>query len=371
MKIIICALLAITVSACIPVEELESIFSKDYSYTNGDAIAELTNKLVYPETVVVGEEKSFTVNLSVDTDTAEVRLMLVNVNGDIFARGSKSITLGTEQDVTVNVVLNSGSLISVGDYQINIRLCAETGVCDSSDASLSYYSNSSSNQGKYKLSYFLDGMIEVVDSGEIPLAIISIVEDKTNCSPDVDFRQMTTDERNLTYSCYRMSTTYGNIDLAINKMKAPLHAENFAFYVKHGHYEGTIFHRVIRDYLIQGGGLTEDLEEKQTFDSVEIESDNGLSNKRCTLAAARADGPDSAKSQFHINVVDNSRALDYKASVEDGWGYTVFGHVVNGMSVVDYIREVPTGDRSNFRNVPLTNIVISSVDPIACEAALY
>jgi len=370
-KIIICALLTIAASACIPIDELEDVFGKKYSYTNGDAIAELTNKLVYPETVIVGEEKSFTVDLSVDADTAEARLMLVNISGDIIGSGSLSITPGTEQDITVDVLLSSGSLISVGDYQINIRLCSEAGVCNDSDSSLSYYSNSSSFFGKYKHSYFLDRAIVVVDSGEIPLAIISIIEDKTNCSPGVDFRQATITERDLTYSCYRLNTTYGDIDLAINKIKAPLHAQNFAFYVERGHYEGTIFHRVIRNFMIQGGGFTADLEEKPTTAPIEIESDNGLSNKRCTIAAARMHDLNSAQSQFYINVVDNGRALDYKANVEDSWGYTVFGHVVNGMSVVDYIRQLPTGERDNFKNVPLTNIVISSVNPIACDALLY
>ncbi len=191
--------------------------------------------------------------------------------------------------------------------------------------------------------------------------------EEVTCAQNTSFKQTTTENRDRVYSCYRMETSYGDIDLAVNKEKAPRHAENFSFYVNRGHYDGTIFHRVIGNFMIQGGGFTVDLEEKQTFDQIEIESDNGLSNKRCTLSAARQTEPDSAQAQFFINLVDNSRALDYRSSEGGQWGYTVFGHVINGMSVVDYIGDVLTGGKGLFASdVPLNDIIINSVKPLAC-----
>jgi peptidyl-prolyl cis-trans isomerase A (cyclophilin A) len=131
---------------------------------------------------------------------------------------------------------------------------------------------------------------------------------------------------------------------------------NFVQYVKDGHYDGLVFHRVIGGFMIQGGGYDADMKEKQTRPSIPLESRNGLSNQRGTIAMARTTVPDSASSQFFINVVDNPR-LD-AANSPDGNGYAVFGKVVSGMDVVDKIREVPVGSKAGHQNVPQQPVVI-------------
>jgi peptidyl-prolyl cis-trans isomerase A (cyclophilin A) len=131
---------------------------------------------------------------------------------------------------------------------------------------------------------------------------------------------------------------------------------NFVQYVKAGQYDGTVFHRVIDGFMIQGGGMTPDMEEKPTRAPIPLESKNGLSNKRGTVAMARTQVPDSATAQFFINLADNNR-LD-AANSPDGNGYAVFGKVTEGMDVVDKIRAVPTGNKAGHQNVPQTPILI-------------
>jgi peptidyl-prolyl cis-trans isomerase A (cyclophilin A) len=154
-----------------------------------------------------------------------------------------------------------------------------------------------------------------------------------------------------------LSTSEGDITLELNAAKAPKTVENFLAYVKSGHYDGTIFHRVIDGFMIQGGGFTPDMKQKPTKAPIALESRNGLKNERGTIAMARTSVPDSATSQFFINVVDNPR-LDYPNP--DGHGYAVFGRVVAGMDVVDRIRAVPTTSVAGHQNVPAKPVLIRS-----------
>ena len=154
----------------------------------------------------------------------------------------------------------------------------------------------------------------------------------------------------------RLDTSEGAIVLALDAEKAPKSVANFIQYVKDGHYDGTIFHRVIDGFMIQGGGMTESMKQKPTRAPIPLESRNGLSNTRGTVAMARTGDPDSATSQFFINVKDND-ALD-AANSRDGNGYAVFGKVVSGMDVVDKIRVAPTGSQGPYRDVPTKPIII-------------
>lgn len=158
----------------------------------------------------------------------------------------------------------------------------------------------------------------------------------------------------------RLKTTEGDIVLQLDAAKAPKTVANFLEYVKSGHYDGTIFHRVIDGFMIQGGGMTPDMKEKKTRSPIALESRNGLSNTRGTIAMARTVVPDSATSQFFINVKDNPR-LD-AAQSPDGNGYAVFGKVIEGMDVVDKIRKVPTTTRPPHGDVPVQAIVIKKAN---------
>lgn len=160
-----------------------------------------------------------------------------------------------------------------------------------------------------------------------------------------------------------LSTSLGDIVVELDASKAPKTVDNFLQYVKSGQYDGTVFHRVIENFMIQGGGFSPELKEKTTRAPIPLESRNGLSNSRGTLAMARTSDPNSATAQFFINVQDNG-FLDAARS-PDGNGYAVFGKVVSGMEVVDRIRAVPTGNRGRYQNVPLQPVTIikASVAP--------
>ncbi|MDJ0806885.1 MAG: peptidylprolyl isomerase [Gammaproteobacteria bacterium] len=160
----------------------------------------------------------------------------------------------------------------------------------------------------------------------------------------------------------QMKTSQGSILLELDKAKAPKTVENFLSYVNEGFYEGTIFHRVIKDFMIQGGGFTADMQRKKTRDPVENEAKNGLKNKRGSIAMARTSAPHSATAQFFINHKDND-FLDYPS--RDGWGYCVFGKVVEGMDVVDAIANVKTGIKNRLPNVPETTVVIDKVSVVS------
>ena len=153
----------------------------------------------------------------------------------------------------------------------------------------------------------------------------------------------------------RLNTSMGDIVLALDAAKAPKTVENFLQYVREQHYNGTVFHRVIDNFMIQGGGFTANLQQKPTRAPVPLEAANGLKNDRGTIAMARTANPNSATSQFFINLVSNS-ALN--APNPDGHGYTVFGKVIAGMDVVDKIKAVPVGNQSMHQNVPTTPVTI-------------
>jgi peptidyl-prolyl cis-trans isomerase B (cyclophilin B) len=158
----------------------------------------------------------------------------------------------------------------------------------------------------------------------------------------------------------RLVTNLGDIVLELDQAKAPKTVENFLSYVKEGFYKGTIFHRVIDGFMIQGGGFTQNYQRKATHPPIENEANNGLKNDRGTIAMARTSDPNSATSQFFINVVNND-FLNYRSSTPNGWGYAVFGKVVEGMDVVDAIRRTPTGSGGPFpKDVPQKPIIIQS-----------
>ncbi|HKI33513.1 MAG TPA: peptidylprolyl isomerase [Gemmataceae bacterium] len=156
-----------------------------------------------------------------------------------------------------------------------------------------------------------------------------------------------------------LETSLGTIKLELDPDKAPLTVQNFLAYVDEGFYDGTVFHRVIANFMIQGGGMEPGLRQKKTKATIKNESANGLSNKRGTVAMARTSVPDSASSQFFINVTDNG-FLDRAAS-RDGVGYCVFGKVVEGLDVVDKIKAVKTTNKGGHGDVPVTDVLIQSV----------
>ena len=155
-----------------------------------------------------------------------------------------------------------------------------------------------------------------------------------------------------------LETTMGNIVIELNQEKAPYTVANFLEYVKSGHYDGTIFHRVIDGFMIQGGGMDANMKEKSTNAPIQNEADNGLKNEVGTIAMARTSDPHSATAQFFINVKDNS-FLNFSGKNPQGWGYTVFGKVIEGMDIVNKIKGVPTGKYGFHADVPTTPVVIT------------
>ena len=154
-----------------------------------------------------------------------------------------------------------------------------------------------------------------------------------------------------------LKTNKGDITLTLDAAKAPKTVANFLEYVKTGHYDNTIFHRVIDNFMVQGGGMTAGLKEKSSGDQIENEADNGLKNELGTVAMARTSDPHSATAQFFINVGDND-FLNHTAKNAQGWGYAVFGKVTDGMETVDVIRKVQTGNSGHHQDVPVEDVVI-------------
>lgn len=156
-----------------------------------------------------------------------------------------------------------------------------------------------------------------------------------------------------------IQTTLGNIEITLDEQKAPATCANFLRYVENKHYDGTIFHRVIKGFMIQGGGFDSDMNEKSTDEPIENEADNGLQNTAGAIAMARTSDPHSASAQFFINTVDND-FLNFRSKTDNGWGYSVFGQVVSGMDVVQKIERVATGNACGHGDVPLESIIIES-----------
>lgn len=162
----------------------------------------------------------------------------------------------------------------------------------------------------------------------------------------------------------KLHTNYGVITLKLDSEKAPQTAANFEKYVKDGFYNGTVFHRVINNFMIQGGGFESGMKQKETGTPINNEANNGLSNKRGTIAMARTMDPHSATAQFFINVKDND-FLDHTSPTPQGWGYAVFGEVVDGMDVVDAIRAVATTSKAGHQDVPVEDVVIEKAEVVA------
>jgi peptidyl-prolyl cis-trans isomerase B (cyclophilin B) len=161
----------------------------------------------------------------------------------------------------------------------------------------------------------------------------------------------------------RLHTNYGDIMLELDHEKAPVTAQNFIDYVNSGHYDNTIFHRVIDEFMIQGGGFEPGMIQKKTRAPIANEAGNGLKNDKYTIAMARTSDPHSATGQFFINVKDND-FLNYKSPTAQGYGYCVFGKVVEGMDVVDKIKKVKTGTRSGHQDVPVEDVILEKAEVI-------
>jgi len=155
----------------------------------------------------------------------------------------------------------------------------------------------------------------------------------------------------------KLTTNFGDITLELNAEKAPITVANFLQYVESGFYTDVIFHRVIDGFMIQGGGFDTSMKQKKTVAEIQNEADNGLTNDKYTVAMARTSVPHSASSQFFINVGDND-FLNHTAPTSSGWGYCVFGKVVEGMDVVDKIRAVKTGSKGGHQDVPVESVII-------------
>jgi peptidyl-prolyl cis-trans isomerase B (cyclophilin B) len=159
----------------------------------------------------------------------------------------------------------------------------------------------------------------------------------------------------------KLTTNHGVIALELNAGKAPKTVANFLAYVAAGHYNNTVFHRVIKNFMIQGGGFEPNMNQKPCQAPIENEAANGLKNKRGTVAMARTNDPHSATAQFFINTVDND-FLDFKSPSGQGWGYCVFGEVVEGLDVVDKIRAVKTGNKGFHQDVPVEDVIIEKAE---------
>ena len=158
-------------------------------------------------------------------------------------------------------------------------------------------------------------------------------------------------------SLVQFKTNHGDFTIKLNEELAPISSANFLEYVNSGHYNGTIFHRVIPNFMVQGGGMEPGMTQKETRDEIENEAQNGLKNVRASVAMARTNDPHSASSQFFINVVDND-FLNHSAPTSQGWGYAVFAEVTEGMDVIDAIREVPTGSSGFHQDVPVEDVLV-------------
>ncbi len=166
-----------------------------------------------------------------------------------------------------------------------------------------------------------------------------------------------------------IKTNLGTIEIELDNQKAPLSVQNFINYTKTGHYNNTIFHRVINDFMIQGGGFDDNMVQKPTKDPIKNEANNGLKNNKYTIAMARTMAPHSATAQFFINIKDND-FLNFKSEDMHGWGYTVFGRVIGGTDIVDSIKVVKTGHKNGHDDVPNDNVIIETVTIVQPETVV-
>ncbi len=172
------------------------------------------------------------------------------------------------------------------------------------------------------------------------------------------------DKNNMSTTTIKLTTNQGEITLELDAEKAPNTVKNFVTYVEEGFYEGVIFHRIISNFMAQGGGFTTDFKQKDTHSPIENEADNGLKNDRGTIAMARTSDPHSATGQFFINLVDND-FLNHSSKTSQGWGYAVFGKVTEGMDVVDKMAAIPTGSGGMFpSDVPKEEVIIEKAEVI-------
>jgi peptidyl-prolyl cis-trans isomerase B (cyclophilin B) len=159
----------------------------------------------------------------------------------------------------------------------------------------------------------------------------------------------------------KLHTNFGEMTIELDAEKAPITVANFLAYVESEFYNGTIFHRVIDNFMIQGGGFNHDMSQKNTNPTIKNEADNGLKNKIYTIAMARTPAPDSASSQFFINIADND-FLNFTSPTSQGWGYCVFGKVIAGTEVIDKIAKVKTGSKSGHQDVPAESVIIERAE---------
>lgn len=164
-------------------------------------------------------------------------------------------------------------------------------------------------------------------------------------------------------SLVQFKTNHGNFTISLNEELAPKTCANFLEYVNAGYYNNTIFHRVIKDFMVQGGGMEPGMKQKKTNAEIENEANNGLKNKRGTVAMARTSDPHSASSQFFVNVVDND-FLNHSSPTPQGWGYAVFGEVTDGLDIVDTIRKLPTGSTGFHQDVPKEDVIVLEANVI-------
>ena len=184
------------------------------------------------------------------------------------------------------------------------------------------------------------------------------------CAANIKEPQTMTKEQTSKNPVVLIKTTAGDITVELDAAKAPISVKNFLTYVNEGHYHGTIFHRVIDGFMIQGGGFTKDMTQKPVHAPIAIEADNGLLNKRGTLAMARTSDVNSATAQFFVNVSDNA-FLDFRGKNPRDYGYAVFGKVTSGMDIVDKIKKVKTGSKGPFQDVPVESIEIVEAKQIS------
>ena len=193
----------------------------------------------------------------------------------------------------------------------------------------------------------------------LPLFFASLI--LTACDTDAGgTTENTTEDEKTSMTQVKLETNFGDIVIELNTEKAPNSAANFIAYAEKGAYNGTIFHRVIKDFMIQGGGFDESFSQRPTDAAIKNEANNGLSNVKGSVAMARTGDPHSATSQFFINTVDNA-FLNFREENQQGWGYAVFGKVVEGMDVVEQIRVVATGTKNGHGDVPNDNVIITTV----------